>query len=63
MKLSIDPGKCQGHGRCYDLVPDLFTDDEEGYGVVRGDGDVPAGREEDVRRAVANCPEGAIYAG
>ena len=63
MKLTIDPGKCQGHGRCYDLEPDLFEDDEEGYGVVRGDGTVPAGKEEDARRAVANCPEGAINAG
>jgi ferredoxin len=63
VKLTIDPGKCQGHGRCYDVEPDLFTDDAEGYGVVRGDGTVPPGREEDARRAVANCPERAIDAG
>jgi ferredoxin len=69
VKVTIDPGKCQGHGRCYDLAPDLFTDDEEGYGVVRGngtegkgDGTVPAGKEDDARRAAANCPEAAIHA-
>lgn len=62
MKLTIDTSKCQGHGRCYDLAPDLFSDDEEGYGVVRGDGQVPAGKEEEAQRAVANCPEGAIDA-
>ncbi len=60
MKLRIDPGKCQGHGRCYDLSPDLFGDDDEGYGQVLGDGLVPAGRLEEARKAVANCPEGAI---
>lgn len=63
MKLTIDTSKCQGHGRCYDLSPDLFADDDEGYGVVRGDGEVPAGKEEEAKRAIANCPEGAISAG
>ena len=33
MKVRIDPDKCQGHGRCYDLAPEVFTDDEEGYGT------------------------------
>lgn len=60
MKVQIDPEKCQGHGRCYDLAPDLFGDDEEGYGQVLGNGEVPAGQEEDARRAVLNCPEHAI---
>lgn len=60
MKVQIDPGKCQGHGRCYDLFPGLFGDDDEGYGQVLGDGVVPEGKEDDARRAVANCPEAAI---
>lgn len=34
MRLFIDPDLCTGHGRCYDLAPDLFTDDEAGYGEV-----------------------------
>ena len=41
VKVQIDPERCQGHGRCYDLAPDLFGDDEEGYGQVLGDGTVP----------------------
>lgn len=60
MKVHLDPGLCQGHGRCYDLAPDLFGDDEEGYGVVLGDGVVPPGKEQDARLAAANCPERAI---
>ena len=60
MKVQINPGLCQGHGRCYDLAPELFGDDDEGYGKVRGDGTVPPGKEQDARRAVANCPERAI---
>ena len=60
MRVQIDPGRCQGHGRCYDLAPELFGEDEDGYGTVLGDGGVPAGREDDARLAQANCPEDAI---
>jgi ferredoxin len=60
VKVHIDAGLCQGHGRCYDLAPDLFSDDEEGYGQVIADGVVPAAKQDDARRAVLNCPERAI---
>ena len=60
MKVQIDPERCQGHGRCYDLAPDLFGDDEEGYGQVLGDGTVAPDQERNARLAVANCPEHAI---
>lgn len=60
VKLQIDVSLCQGNGRCYDLAPDLFGDDKEGYGKVLSDGVVPLEKEDDARRAVLNCPEHAI---
>ncbi len=60
MRVRIDPERCQGHGRCYDRAPDVFDDDDEGYGQVRGTGVVPPGREHDARLAALNCPEHAI---
>jgi ferredoxin len=60
VKVQINSQLCQGHGRCYDLAPRLFGDDDEGYGQVLGDGIVPPGEEQDARLAVANCPERAI---
>ncbi len=60
VKLRIDSERCQGHGRCYDLVPELFGEDDEGYGTVRGTGVVPPDKVQEARRAVANCPERAI---
>jgi ferredoxin len=60
VKVQIDSGRCQGHGRCYDLASDLFGEDEEGYGVVLGTGVVPPGKEHDAHLAAANCPEHAI---
>jgi ferredoxin len=60
VKLQINSQICQGHGRCYDLAPDLFGDDDEGFGQVLGDGIVPPDSEREARLAVANCPEQAI---
>ncbi|MEU6408888.1 ferredoxin [Microbispora sp. NPDC046933] len=60
MKVQIDPERCQGHGRCYDLAPGLFKEDDEGYGQVAGDGVVPPGEERAARVAASNCPEKAV---
>jgi ferredoxin len=60
VKATIDSAKCMGHGMCYSLAPNVFTDDDEGYGHVIGDGDVPQGNVEDARTGAANCPESAI---
>lgn len=60
MKVRIDRQRCQGHGRCYDLAPETFGEDEEGYGQVLGDGTVPPTGRSQARLAAMNCPEGAI---
>lgn len=60
MKVQIDSGRCQGHGRCYDIDPESFDDDVEGYGKVKGDGLVQEGHERATRLAAASCPERAI---
>ena len=60
MRVQLDPGRCQGHGRCYDLAPDVFGEDDEGFGTVLGDGVVSPDKAQDARRAAANCPERAI---
>lgn len=60
IQVTIDHDRCTGHGRCYVTAPDLFTDDDEGYGHVVGDGVVPVGAEEVARKAAASCPERAV---
>ena len=60
MKAQISSERCQGHGRCYDLAPGLFGEDDEGYGTVLGDGTVPPEAERDARLAALNCPERAV---
>ena len=58
--MQINPGLCQGHGRCYDLAPGLFGADDEGYGQVLGDGIAAPEAEREAHLAVLNCPEHAI---
>jgi ferredoxin len=60
VKVQISSERCQGHGRCYDLVPDLFGEDDQGYSRLLGDGTVPPGKEREARLAESNCPERAI---
>jgi ferredoxin len=57
--LSIDPEKCQGHGRCALISPSLFDVDDDGWGVVL----IPEpGPEYDaeIETAIGSCPEQAI---
>ena len=62
MKLVVDRDRCQGHARCQAIAPDVFeVDDVEQKSRVKVE-PVPTALEEPARRAVRNCPEGAIHA-
>ncbi len=58
-RVYVDSDACRGHGRCYDLAPELFESDDEGHSIVRDDT-----IDDDVlplaERAAAACPERAI---
>ncbi len=58
MKVRVSQD-CGAHGQCHWINPELFPLDEDGYSAV-GDAVVPAGAEDDARRAAAACPAGAI---
>jgi ferredoxin len=60
MRLSVDEAVCTGHGLCYAHAPELFDDDDHGYGHVIGAGTVPEELRDGAREAVGTCPEGAI---
>lgn len=59
MKIRLDGQRCVGHGRCYELAPELFGEDEQGHAVVLQQEIGPA-QVKPALRAEANCPEGAI---
>ncbi|GAA5156563.1 hypothetical protein GCM10023321_32480 [Pseudonocardia eucalypti] len=58
--VSIDGAKCQGHGRCALIAPEVFDVDDLGMGLVLVD-EVPPAAEADVDEAVLTCPENAIH--
>jgi ferredoxin len=60
MKITLNREACQGHNRCYLLAPEVFDVDDDGYALLRIDGDVPAELQEKARLAAENCPEYAI---
>jgi ferredoxin len=60
LRIELNPAVCTGHGRCYDLAPELFAPDDAGNGTV-----IKGIVQSEDERAVAllgqqNCPEGAI---
>jgi ferredoxin len=57
--ILVDKDRCTGHGRCYGLAPELFSDDEEGKPVVLAS-QVADGSEKRALEAIAACPEAAI---
>jgi ferredoxin len=61
VKIRLDNQKCQGHGRCYALSPDVFDSDDLGQAILLlADGNVPPELEAAARLAADNCPEYAI---
>ncbi|MGB8387338.1 MAG: ferredoxin [Mycobacterium sp.] len=60
MRLHIDYDLCSGNGRCYAMFPELFTDDDSGYGQTVNDGKIADGQLDQAHRATLCCPEKAI---
>jgi len=63
MKIHLDTSKCQGHGRCYSLAPELFDCDDLGTAVVVVTGDLDGEQLKKAQLAAGNCPEFAIVIG
>lgn len=59
MRVRVDGSKCVGHGRCYDLAPEVYSEDERGHCQVKRDS-VPPALEAEARLGAENCPEDAI---
>lgn len=59
MKVYVDTERCVGHGRCYELVPEVYDEDEYGHCRLISVA-IRAQDEERARRGAVNCPEHAI---
>lgn len=59
MKVRVKQEVCVGHGRCYELAPEIFGEDERGHVRLLVE-TVPDGLEQKARIGSWNCPEHAI---
>ena len=59
MQVLADTERCQGHGRCALLAPDVFDVDDLGKVVVLQD-NVEGQLEADADEAATSCPEAAL---
>jgi ferredoxin len=63
LRISVDERRCQGHGRCYELEPELFGPDINGHSRLLGVELDDAGALFAAERAIRNCPERALTFG
>jgi len=59
VKVTVDADRCQGHARCWEICPEVFSLDEVGHSEVPVP-TVPPEHEAAASKAAANCPERAI---
>ena len=60
MKIVFNNWAVQGHGRCFEIAPELFSLDDEGFAVPSIEGDIPIELEGKAREVSQRCPEFAI---
>jgi ferredoxin len=60
MRIKLNKSICDGFGTCGVHSPTMFEIDEWGYASLKSDGTVPQGEEDNVRRAIIDCPVHAI---
>jgi ferredoxin len=53
--LQIDRIRCDGHGLCAELLPELISLDDWGFPIIKA-GTLPSRLVEHARRAVDACP-------
>ncbi len=61
-QLQVDRIRCDGHGLCAELLPEVIALDDWGYPIVKA-GTIAPALLEHARKAVAACPVLALTLG
>jgi ferredoxin len=59
--VGVDSEKCEGHARCWAILPQVFDTDDYGYAFVKNDGVVPDQLKVKAEEAAENCPAQVIH--
>jgi ferredoxin len=61
MRVVVDPERCESHGLCMAVAPEVFElDDTDDLHILVDE--VPEHLQAKVERAIANCPKQALSA-
>lgn len=60
MKVRVDSERCNGHGMCAALAPEVYSINEDTGFNEMGEFDLDAAHREAAMRGVGGCPEHAI---
>ena len=55
-RLHVDWTRCDGHGLCAELLPEMLERDDWGYPVLRTGSEIPARLHAHARHAEKACP-------
>jgi ferredoxin len=60
MRFRVASGRCEGHGMCYIIDPELFPLDEAGLTAIVDGAEVPHGLEDMAEEGALSCPVMAL---
>lgn len=61
MKISVNRDRCEGHGMCEEVAPELFQLDDQGDLILLFDGqDIPKEQRGRAASSVRICPVAAL---
>lgn len=60
MRIIADNGRCEAHGQCNIVDPDLFPLTEDGFTAIDGEMQVPQDEASQARLGASACPVGAL---
>jgi ferredoxin len=59
-RVHVDWTRCDGHGLCAELLPEVLGRDEWGFPLAHGSLEIDAALEPHAERAVRSCPLSAL---
>lgn len=60
MKIDVDLNKCEGHGLCVQVAPDVYGLDDEGYVFLKVQQPIPPELEDAAAAGARVCPVAAL---
>jgi ferredoxin len=61
MRIDVDVNRCEGHGLCADVAPDVYGLDDDAIVVPKFDGEIPQSLVAKAEAGARVCPVAALH--